>query len=434
MNLLKKEKNVYAGTGISKKDDPYEAGKEAAEMAIKKCGKAPDFALLFFSHEKYGGSEENAKKLVKGADDAFKAANPHCKWVGCSSKKEISNYGYTENTVVAMAISSQFIHFGVGVGKNTGKSPKEAGRTAVKASLQDVKVDKYLDSYINFTAMKNKNVEDALRIRPYHFLLLLPGLSNTYFPKDNLIIEGIREVVGLHPLMGAEASENWKFGGTYTIHNGVLEHEAAIVVSIVSNVKMNISVKHGYSTTNQVMVVTKAKDNEVFELNGQPAAEVYAKIVNTSIEDLSKNILQYLTKNPFGIQDVEGNFWLNCPYSVGKEKSLLFFEPLKQGMAISVMTASKKDIIESAKTAIEKSTHSLADLEALFVFSCSARLISLGEDIKKEYELVKKTAKDKPFIGFSCYAEIASLPTNPGFSKHGYTFVCAGLTNNLITE
>jgi len=332
-----------------------------------------------------------------------------------------------------MALSSQFIHFGVGVGENIAKKPLEAGKKAAQNAIANVKRDTYLDPYLHFTAIKKKKTEDILKTKPYFFITMFPGVTGTFLPQDNLTLKGVTSVTGNHPIAGCDASDNWTFTQTFVMANGKVYTDAAIVVCLITNLKMNVGVKHGYQKTGNIVIVTKAKGNVVYELNNRPAAVVYSELTKFPIADLKKNMLPALTKYPFGVADIQGEYWLNCPYAVVENDALAFFEPQAEGSAICIMEANKDKIVDSAREAIKIATYELNEIEALFVFSCSARLFYLQEGIKKEYELVKKVVKNKPFIGFSTYAEHATIPTGSVY-KHGYTFVCLGITNKLISE
>ncbi|MBD3155271.1 MAG: hypothetical protein GF368_01285, partial [Candidatus Aenigmarchaeota archaeon] len=107
-------KNVFAGVGISEKEDPFEAGKEAVEMAVEKMkkrgGKEPNFGFLFCSGGKYGESGKSIQKLVDGAHSIFKDTP----WVGCTTGGEISPHGSKLNSVVCLVLDSQYIRFGIG--------------------------------------------------------------------------------------------------------------------------------------------------------------------------------------------------------------------------------------------------------------------------------------------------------------------------------
>lgn len=434
MGNSRNKEHIFIGTGISKHDDPTKAGIEAVSMAIKKMdNKIPDFAIVFCSAAKYG-TKQKMSLIAKSIDSYLRKINPKIKWVGCTSKKEISNYGYTENSIVAMAIKTEYVHFGVGVGNKVLKLPEKAGKEAAWQAINDVKRDTYLDPYLHFSTIKTKQTHQILRTQPYFFMTLFPGCTKGYFPRDNLVIKGITSVTGIHPTFGGDASDNWTLTQTYVMANGKVYEDSLALVCIISNIKMGIGVKHGYEPTDTIAIVTKSKGNIVYELNHKSAAEVYCKMAHAKLEAFKKYTIPTLTKAPFGVADIQGDYWLNCPYAVTKENGLIFFEPVAPGTALYLMKPkNKKEYIRAAEIAINNATNELQELEGLIVFSCSARLMYLGEEIKKEYEVIKKVSKDKPFIGFCSYAEHATIPSGSIY-KHGYTFVTFGMTNKLINE
>ncbi|RJQ17146.1 hypothetical protein C4573_03775 [Candidatus Woesearchaeota archaeon] len=431
--LMKGKKNIFIGTGISYKDNPAEAGKEAVEMALKNSqSQKPEFVIIFASAKKYG-TEEKMNLLAKAVDTYLTSINQNIKWVGASSKKEISNYGYTEGSVVAMVINSPYVHFGVGVGQNVTKNSLKAGEQAAENAISNVKLDSYLDPYLHFQAIKTQKVGDILRMKPYFFMTLFPGVTKKYLPQDSQVLKGITNIVGAHPLFGGDAADDWTLTQTFTIANGVVYKDAVVIACIVSNLQFNVGVKHGYERTNMVMVVTKAKGGVIYELNNKPAAQEYARLTNVAVEELRKDVIPTLSRNPMGMPDSQGEYWLNFPYAVVEKDALAFYEPIAEGTALFIMKANNQQIVDAAKTAIQNATNNLKEIEGLIVLSCSARLIALGKDIEKEYALIKKVVKDKPFIGFSCYAEHATVPSG-SVQKHAYTFVTLGLTNKLISD
>jgi hypothetical protein len=76
----KKGKNIQVGIGSSNNKDPYLAAKEAAEEALKECGKQPKFSIV------YTNSEFDQKQILKGINEVLGKD-----WVGSSVDKQISH-------------------------------------------------------------------------------------------------------------------------------------------------------------------------------------------------------------------------------------------------------------------------------------------------------------------------------------------------------
>ena len=103
-------KNVFVGIGISKNDDPFLAGKEAAEVAVEKMkkegGSEPNFGLVFCSGGKYGKDDKTIKKFVDGVNSVFSGFE-NCKWVGCTTAGEIKPDGVEHGSAVVSVLSSK---------------------------------------------------------------------------------------------------------------------------------------------------------------------------------------------------------------------------------------------------------------------------------------------------------------------------------------
>ncbi len=427
-------KKIYAASGMSKKPDAFEAGVEVVTNTLKDLSELPTLMLVFCSGGKYGSNEKSINQFVKGVDKTLKQKAPKCRWVGCTTAREVSNHGFNKDSAVALALSTDNIHFGLGVSKNVIKNPYKAGQKAAKDALHDLKMDRYVHPYTQFIALKKKGVHDLVRMNPYFLMTFMPGSTKKYLPEEDNVFKGIMDVAGSLPLIGASAADDYAFDHTYVFADGKAYKDAIIVISMVSNLKANIGVKHGYSPTSKVAIVTKSDDKIVYELNGRPAVDVYAEFVGATPDDLRKNIMPTITNYPFGVPDSEGNYWIKSPMAVVNDTALSFFAPVQEKRAIVLMEATKKSVVESAKEAIHESVHSSPkDLEALFYVSCAARVLYLGDQIEKEFEIVKETLKNKPFIGIHGYAEHTKIPAG-SIGHHGWTFVCLGITNKMIAE
>ncbi len=82
------------------------------------------------------------------------------------------------------------------------------------------------------------------------------------------------------------------------------------------------------------------------------------------------------------------------------------------GSAITLTTATRRDIIDEAKHAAEQAVESLcgSNPELIFMFSCVGRKLVLGRRTQDEVDAVKKIfGYDVPLIGFYTYGEIGPI-------------------------
>jgi len=436
-------KNVFAGAGMSTAEDPSQAGKEAVEMAIKNAGKAPDFGFVFCSGKKYGKDNEAIKKLVESAHKAFVGVNPNIKWVGCTTCGEIFDFKIYEGSCVAMAIASEYIHVGVGIGKNIVKTPMKGGEEAAKMALKDLKIDKYLDPYFQFLRMRNLSITELMKISPYSLICILPGTTKNHVADDNLIIKGFVNVVGESvPIIGGASGDDYLFERTYEFANGKLfaGGEATVVMAIISNLKTGYGLKHGYHPTGKTGVITKSEGKIIKEINGKPAAEEIAGMLGVSLDELKKNFRFYMVSYPlgirslYGIQSLREDYWIKTIMQILDDGSLVFLSPMRENTVLHVMTYKKDDVVNAAYESIEESSRdgNLKD-GFLITFNCGGRkgLFILGKI--DESVAFKKAKGNYPCIGFYTYAEVCTIP-GESMGQHNQTMVSFRISDDLITN
>ncbi|MFC2143233.1 FIST signal transduction protein [Candidatus Aenigmatarchaeota archaeon] len=426
----KNSKNVHAGVGISKSEDPYKAGVDAVKMAIKKAGKPPEFGVVFCSGAKYGKDEATIKKLVKGANDEFKKHNKSCRWIGCTTAGEISNYGYTENSCVALSLTSDFVNVGIGVSEGVAKAAYNSGKTAVNKALTDLKIDKYLFPYVRFLETKRKTAEEIMNLNPYTVITLCPGSTMTYAGLESDVINGIADVIGAHiPLIGGSAGDGFNFKQTYQFANGKLYKDAVITAVFVLGVVSETGVGHGYKPTDNIVLVTESEGKMVKTLNNKPAIEVYSKLTGKTLKELEGPKPAWVgTEFPFGVVDMEGKYWIKSPQAQ-VDSSLMFFSNIPKNSLLALMKPTKENTLNVCKNSLPI----LKDTIASILFDCGGRKTFLGKSCSKENSLIKKTLKDTPFIGFYSYAEIGySFRTPPTICNE--TLVSFSISNKLLSE
>jgi len=427
---MAKEKNVYSGTGVSSNEDPYLAGKEAVENAIKIAGKKPTFGFVFCSGGKYGKDEKTMKSFVKGANDAFKGAT----WIGATTCGELHTDGFANQSAVCLAVSSEFMHVSVGTADKASRNPKKAGAKAAKSALKNLKLDKQIDPYVHYVAMKNKTPGEFVKINPYNVVTLFPGTTKTKPGREDEILQGIVETVGPHiPIAGGSAADDIQFKETYQFANGEVFKDGVIVAYIVSNLLKSHFISHGYETTHNLASVTKSKGNIVKTLNGKPAAQVYADMIGIKYEELKKNIVPYIAKYPLGFPDGFGNFWIKNPEAVLADGSLMFFSPVPENSVLCLLEGTKKGCLNSVKKSLKGITKNLPDPAFSLIFTCAGRMAFMQQDIIEEYQTIKKELKKIPFIGFYTYGEQSSLP-HGGSGSFNQTVVGLTFSNVLISE
>ncbi|MFA6035576.1 MAG: FIST N-terminal domain-containing protein [Candidatus Micrarchaeia archaeon] len=431
-------KYVEAGTGFSTDPDPAIAGRKAAEQALKELGKKPDFAFVFCHGGTYAKSDESMNSLVAAVDSELKKRNPTCRWIGSTTDGEISDKGCSFNSCTVLVLSSEHISFGVGIADASGKDFFSAGKKAAEAATADLKViDTYLERYMQFLAVKRKQPNEMLRIKPYVLLTIFPGPVVSYQPNEEELLRGIISVTGITPLVGASSSDSALFRQTYQFANGKAYKNACVVTTMMSDLKLAFTVRHGCSPTKKQVLVTKSEGNCVYTLSGKPAAPVYAKMLGLSMPQLKKKLFDVVIQYPYGIADPLGQYWLKTPFIVNKDNSLQFLNKVPQNSLLVFMKSDYNSILKSTQEALDDIKEKLgSEPPVLIAFSCGSRARTLN--ITKhapaaEYQVFKSALPGTKIGGFYTHGEQALIPSGT-IGQHNHTIVLLGIANELIGE
>ena len=428
-----RNKNVFAGTGISNNPDSYTAAKEAAEMAIKNCGKTPTFAFVFTS------SHYDLKKLNKAIADTLP-----CDYVGATTAGELSNFGFSKHACVVMALSSEYLNFGIGVGPNVLENPQKATSMALKQSFQKIKLDRYLMPYVSFQAMKTAPVDRLIKMKPYFLLLLTPGLGAPKSADNDAIINTIFSLLGnTIPVLGVGAASDEIFVNKHMFTRQGIWADAIITVFGVSDVKIGFGLAHGLKPMkDKASYINKKKGNEILILDNKNSADRYKELTGVDLrtfvltpETLATSQGQKFIQHPFALQTISGNYIIRHLLAEKPQNTIRFCFSVPDKAALIPMdgTASEmsKATVESVKLAMQDAGSD--KVVAMIGFSCLLRQMLQGQKTPIEIENIKSILKGVPFAGFYGVGEISSFKDS-AITSQQMSFESLVITDTLISE
>jgi hypothetical protein len=456
-------KNVFAGTGISKNEDPFQAGKEAVEMATdnvkKRGGKEPNFGLIFCSREKYGNSDSTMQKFLDGVASVF-SNYKDCKWLGCTTAGEISNYGASERSCVVLAVDSKYLHVGIGIGENTEKNPKESGKNAVEKALNDIKTDKYVDPYIKYLAEKKLSTTELIRAKAYSVFVLTNGFNYKRRGNEDDIIEGIQDYAGSKvTIFGGSAADDYSLKGSYVFYNGKFYKDNVICAVIGTSLDIGFDIEHGYKPKkDQTMFVNKSEGYIVKELDKKNSFDRYSELIKKQKGDIwpkkmvMKNLgpisgvfLSFAKKigvntmnisplveincnTPLAVADLKGRYWIKGVDSIVDNNYLMFTEKVPENTLLYLMETDKNLTVEATRNSITNAMKEVKNKASfLIVIDCALHRWFMGADTKKNLDLVKDIVKDVPMIGFYSYGELLD-------GRHSISIASMAVGENLIVS
>ncbi|NQU79621.1 FIST C-terminal domain-containing protein [Candidatus Woesearchaeota archaeon] len=426
-------KNVKSGIGVSELSDSYSAAKEACEKAAKQCGKPPSFAFVFV------GSNHDLKKLNKGLKESL-----NCDYVGCTTCGELSNAGLTRHTCTVLALSTKYIKAGIGVGKGVLKNPVKATEAALKASLSGIKLDRYLDPYVNFMAMKCRSPSELVKMQPYSLMVFTPGLGTPLSVDNDAVISTINKVVGRFvPVIGAGSSSDQIFVNKHILTPKGVFSDAIVTLFIVSDVRIGFGLAHGLKPMkDKVAYVTKKNGEEITQLDNINAVKRYKDLTGVDLgkwtlnpETIGTKMGSLFLRRPFALQTVSGNYIIRHLLAERPQKSLRFCFSVPDKAALIPMDGNLDEIGMAGHESIQKALDDAGSdkVVATVAFSCLLRQMVQGKNTVKEIEAIRKAVKDTPFAGFYSVGEISFFEDSPITSQQ-LSIVTMVITDTLLSE
>ncbi|MCB0336734.1 MAG: hypothetical protein KDD62_10530, partial [Bdellovibrionales bacterium] len=94
------------------------------------------------------------------------------------------------------------------------------------------------------------------------------------------------------PLVGGSAGDDLQFNKTFVYSRGAFHQDAAVLLLVETNLKVEPFKFQHFKPSDSDMVITSAdpKTRRVFEIDGAPAAEEYARILGLPIDDLTPQV------------------------------------------------------------------------------------------------------------------------------------------------
>ncbi len=355
---------MKATTAYSSRSEINEAVKEIREQ----IGGDDHSLILFFASSNY-----NPEKLAGEMHKAFNG----CKTMGCTTAGEITSGQLLKNSIVAMGFSEA--HTG-GLSIQVVEGLDGDLREKIKAALS--------------AQAKHFGVVGTNELDPQEYLGLISvdGLSG----KEEAIMDAVGDFTNVR-FVGGSAGDDVKFERTHVFYDGRAYTNAAVLALLKPQVPFDIIKTQSFTPGDKVLTVTRAdvEKRTVLEFDDRPAAEAYARALDTNAEALSNHFMN----NPLGLM-IDNEPFIRSPQQV-QDDQVIFYCNISPGMKLNVMKST--DIIADTEKAIQTTQQEFGPISAMINFHCILRTLDLdAQGTAADYG---KLFKEIPTIGFSTYGE-----------------------------
>ncbi|MFZ4724890.1 MAG: FIST signal transduction protein [Paludibacter sp.] len=320
--------------------------------------------------------------------DDIKSLYPLAQIVGCSTSGEICGEEVFNQNIVSTAVWFE----------NT------------EIEVAEEQINAMEDSFGVGEKLAKKLDKEGL----VHIMILSEGLN----VNGSELTKGINNQLNDRiAITGGLAGDQANFTETVIVHNQAGKNNLVLAIGFYGeHIQVGYGSMGGWDSFGVDREVTKSNANILYELDGQPALELYKKFLGDHAANLPASALLF----PLSLT-IKGTVSsvVRTILSVNEtDGSMIFAGDIPQGEYVRLMKASNDKLIDGANGAAEMSKISLrnTDPDLAILISCVGRKLVLKQRVEEELEIVREVlGNNAAMTGFYSYGEIC--PTKP-FEQH----------------
>lgn len=344
--------------------------KQACAEIYQQLGEPRNGFVLFYCSAVYP-----LHQLAPALEQKFQGVE----LAGCTTAGEVTSQGYDQHSIVAIWFSPHYF------------------------SISSAVIDQF-DAFDLIEAQSTINqLTEACQLKisddkPYHsFLLtLIDGLS----AKEEQLLSVLNMAASGLPHFGGSAGDDINLANTHVYHQGKFLQNAAVVVMVHSRCKFEVFNSNHIETSKEKLVVTSADSHSrtVFELNSEPAALEYARILGLEVSQLNPEVFSL---HPLAVK-VGGKYYARSIQKVNLEdQSLTFYCAVDTGIVLSaVEMGSIVGTLSDKLSAIEQR---LDKPECVLACDCFLRRLEIEQ--RQQLEPMSRLQQEYRIFGFNTYGE-----------------------------
>ena len=229
-------------------------------------------------------------------------------------------------------------------------------------------------------------------------------------------------------ISGGLAGDGTNFSETVVWHNDNSNTGNILVIGFYGEqLKFSHGCIGGWSAFGPDRTITKSASNVLYELDNQPALELYKKYLGPYAEQMPSSALlfplvlkngdKYITRTILNINEADG--------------SMVFAGDVPEGSVVQLMRANTSNLIDGAEIAAETALENLniiPESGLVLLISCVGRRLVLDKHTEDELEVVKDVIGDNwTYTGFYSYGELSPLNGSSECALHNQTMTITAI-------
>ncbi len=276
--------------------------------------------------------------------------------------------------------------------------------TAIKLSKTRVQI-----KAVSFSASGGECAAAGILARA----LAAPDLAHVLVFSEGIGVNGTALVDGLRAhlpgigITGGLAGDGARMERTFILVDETTTTDTVVGIGLYGeHVRVGTGCVGGWNAFGPERLITRSKDNELFELDQRPALELYQRYLGDKANELPASGLLF----PMEVRPPNGGApVVRTLLGIDEAtKSVRFAGDVPEGHYARLMTASTSHLIDGANRAATQSMKGINTSASLaLLISCVGRRLVLGQRTDEELASVQAVLGTVPMTGFYSYGEIS---------------------------
>lgn len=256
-------------------------------------------------------------------------------------------------------------------------------------------------------------------------------LSEGSFVNGSSLINGLEANIASNiSITGGMCGDDARFEKTVASYKENPKEGEVILIGLYGDtLDISYSSFGGWVPFGPERVITKSEGNVLYEIDGQPALDLYKKYLGEKSNELPQASLLYpLNVTPENKNEPVVRTILNIN---DEDQSMILAGDVPVNSKVQLMMASVDGIAQGAhKAACYAMDHRITKPELAIIVSCIGRKLVMSQRVEEELEQVRDTiGQSIPMTGFYSYGEMAPFNGSQACELHNQT-----MTLTLISE
>ena len=299
--------------------------------------------------------------------------------------------------------------------------------TAVEFEKSSFEIQRVNISDFDSSESAGKAVVNLLDGTDLQHVLVISEGSNV---NGSALTEGMQSQIPETLITGGLCGDDARFERTLASYNESPKEGEIIVIGFHgSSFEASFSIYGGWKPFGPERIITRSEGNILYEIDGQPALDLYKKYLGDKAKQLPGSALIY----PLNVQP-EGNkqsFVRTILNIDEQENAMILAGDVPENSRVQLMMSTMDDIAAASETAAVRAMQGRRGAPQLAILiSCIGRKLVLDQRVEEEVEEVIDVIGDEVTItGMYSYGEIAPFYGERSCKLHNQT-----MTITLISE